>query len=57
MGKDINGDTPLHLAVASGDFDSIRLLLAAGADANEANSAGKRPIDDFKTFLSGINLS
>ena len=34
------GSTPLHFAVRSGDLESVRLLLAAGADVNEAMPDG-----------------
>ena len=46
--RDVNGDTPLHLAVNAGLHTCCRkvldLLLAAGADVNARNSSGIAPI-------------
>jgi subtilisin family serine protease len=39
--RDENGRTPLMLAAASGDFESVRRLLWAGADANLKDNDGK----------------
>ena len=38
-----DGDTPLHLAVASGHQHIADMLLKAGADQNAKNKAGKTP--------------
>lgn len=39
--RDAKGRTPLMLAAASGDFESVRRLLWAGADANLKDDDGK----------------
>jgi ankyrin repeat protein len=38
------GNTLLHGAVASGDLDEVRRLLAAGADPRIANRDGQTPL-------------
>ena len=42
--RDINGDTPLHLAARRGDDELLQCLLAAGADFSVANEAGDLPL-------------
>lgn len=37
-GKCSTGETPLHLAIRSGHVDAVRILLEAGADANESTA-------------------
>ncbi|XP_065576408.1 ankyrin-1-like [Artemia franciscana] len=37
-------DTPLHLAVTSGDLEVIKMVLGKGADVNARNINGERPI-------------
>jgi cytohesin len=39
-----SGDTPLHVAVGSGDVEVIRALLEAGADPSVENEDGKEPL-------------
>jgi ankyrin repeat protein len=41
----INGYTPLHSAIQSGNAEVIRLLLAAGADINLRDGNGRTPLD------------
>jgi ankyrin repeat protein len=50
--RDANGGTALHDAVSAGDedtmaqrLDTVRFLLAHGADVNAKNSEGKTPLD------------
>jgi ankyrin repeat protein len=40
-----HGWTPLHAAVATGDTDSIKALLSAGADPDRTNDDGRTPRD------------
>jgi uncharacterized protein len=54
-GADINlasrnaqGVAPIHAACARGDLDTLRLLIAKGADVNLPQSSGFRPIDAAK---------
>ena len=42
--KDEQGRTPLHLAVRSGDCETVRILLENGADVRAADGNGLRPI-------------
>jgi ankyrin repeat protein len=49
MGVDPNtqdnvGWTPLHVAVAKGNSEAIKLLVSAGADAHAGNANGVTPI-------------
>jgi ankyrin repeat protein len=49
MGLDIdsidsNGDTPLHLAVASKQKSSVRFLLSLNAELNIKNNNGETPL-------------
>lgn len=41
--RDMNGNTPLHLACLSGYTEKARMLLAAGADPDLVNSSGTTP--------------
>jgi len=43
--KDVNESTPLHLAALHGHVEVVKALLAKGAKANEADVAGKTPLD------------
>ena len=42
---DMAGDTPLHLACASGNVPAIRALILAGASVHARNRAGLTPLD------------
>lgn len=42
---DKNGDTPLHFCARRNDLVCIRVLLAAGANADSANAKGLKPAD------------
>ncbi len=42
---DDDGETPMHLAAAAGDYSALQALLAAGADVNPRNFAGQTPLD------------
>lgn len=41
-----NRETPLHIAVRTGDLDLVRLLMDAGADPERTNRLGNRAYDD-----------
>jgi len=43
--RDIDGNTPLHTAVAVGDPEIVELLIRYGADVNARNNEGKTPLD------------
>lgn len=43
--KNVNGDTPLHLAYLRRDIPMINELLSAGADPNSLNKASLKPIE------------
>jgi ankyrin repeat protein len=43
--QDYRGDTLLHVVVRNMHLQSIRLLLAAGADVNARNNQGQTPLD------------
>ena len=45
--RDKAGNTALHRAARLGARDSIKALLASGADINARNKAGKTPSDDL----------
>jgi ankyrin repeat protein len=42
--KDQRGSTPLHYAASSGSVESVRVLLAAGADVNARNDFDATPL-------------
>lgn len=42
--KDRQGSSPLFYAAAYGSLDAVRILVAAGADANAANAFGATPL-------------
>lgn len=42
--QDDNGETPLFAACKMGHVKTVRLLLAAGANANRGNSTGRTPL-------------
>jgi ankyrin repeat protein len=42
--RDADGNTALHVAVASGQFDATRVLLDFGADPNADNDCGETPL-------------
>jgi ankyrin repeat protein len=41
---DIDGNTPMHLAVDNGHTDCVKLLLRLGADINVMNIRGSTPV-------------
>ena len=57
-GFDVNGNNPLHLAVARGNTVVVRTLLAAGMDSNVVNANGESPLHIAAKFndLKMINL-
>ena len=42
--KDNLGETPLHKSCLSRNFESAKILLQNGANANEVNNAGQTPL-------------
>lgn len=50
---DPDGDTPLHLAAASGDTATIAALLAGGASPSVRNFRGATPFDSTATGTAG----
>ncbi|CAI5720487.1 unnamed protein product [Hyaloperonospora brassicae] len=44
-GRDVDGNTPLHLAISEGHEDIARYLLEHGADPSAKNNEGKRCVD------------
>lgn len=59
VGADVNyagwqGNTPLHVACVYFNFDSIRILLEAGADFNVRDSDGKKPFERLSIAYKGI---
>lgn len=44
--KDLNGDTPLHLSCANGNFDCVKLLIEYGADPFVLNNENRYPVDE-----------
>ena len=56
--KDKHDETPLHYAVASGNFSLVKKLLLHGADRNSLNDKQQKPIDSAYKFkyTSIINL-
>lgn len=43
--QDINGDTPLHIAARSGDYDMIAIVIQSGANPTIRNYNGYTPGD------------
>lgn len=43
--NDLNGYSPLHLAVALRQVDEVKALLKSGADRNARDNKGLKPID------------
>lgn len=43
--RDLDGNTPLHIAVLSGSVESVEALLAAGADVHTTNHHGWTPLE------------
>lgn len=56
-----SGETPLHIAAKEGDIETVRILLAAGAEVNVEDRFSKTPLnyaidnekDDVQDFLLG----
>jgi hypothetical protein len=48
--QNINGDTPLHIAVRKGNFDGVKFLLLRGANLHAANEVAKYPLDLAEEF-------
>ncbi|MCE3232996.1 MAG: Ankyrin repeat (many copies), partial [Rickettsiaceae bacterium] len=44
-GANINGNTPLHLAVLSENPDAVQFLLEKGADTKAVNNNGRAPME------------
>ncbi|XP_003425650.1 putative ankyrin repeat protein RF_0381 [Nasonia vitripennis] len=44
--KDVNGCSPLHCAVYTGDLELVRILTRAGADINSQNNIGATALHD-----------
>ena len=42
--EDVEGNTPLCLAVESGSLESVQLLLSCGSDVNHCNNLRSFPI-------------
>ncbi|MEC7776545.1 MAG: CotH kinase family protein [Planctomycetota bacterium] len=53
--KDQFSTTPLHWAVALGRVETVKYLLAQGAEVNAANQEGETPLDE--TYESWNNLA
>lgn len=56
--RDLDKNTPLHIAARTGDKEMIQLLIAKGAKRNLKNDEGKTPADlaeeeDIKALLRG----
>lgn len=51
---DINGNTPLHIAVQHGNFDTVMTFLKYGADPRKKNNVQATPIDIAE--IQGFNL-
>jgi ankyrin repeat protein len=43
--RDVDGNTPLHVAVATCSLAAAAILLKHGADPNARNNQGKTPLD------------
>ncbi|GAB5371663.1 hypothetical protein AAMO2058_001599200 [Amorphochlora amoebiformis] len=50
--EELGGDTPLHLAVASGSYECARLLIDHGVDLTMVNDANQSPLDSFRVSWS-----
>jgi len=50
--KNNSGETPLHVACYLGQVDSVRVLLAAGADPYEKDDLGRTPRDRADTLTT-----
>lgn len=49
--RDVNGQTPLHLACFAGDCKIVQLLMSSGADKSIKDQSGKSPLDLCTTKL------
>ena len=49
--KDLNGQTPLHIACFAGDCKIVELLMQAGGDKSIRDNGGKKPLDLCTTKL------
>jgi ankyrin repeat protein len=48
------GNTVLHRAAANGDYESVFSLIAAGADMETKNNAGRTPLEEAERKLQDI---
>jgi ankyrin repeat protein len=48
--KDVNGDTPLHLAACDGKLELVRLFLSKGAEVNVKDNNRQTPLDMAKQY-------
>ena len=48
--QNLNGDTPLHVAIHVGSADLVELLLEYGADPSIQNESGETPYDRGNTI-------
>lgn len=48
--QDKNGDTPLHIAMRSGQAQAVEWLVESGADLTVTNHRGAAPLNDLATF-------
>ena len=56
--KDINGETPLHLASYKGHASLVKTLIGKGADVNAKNNEGEtRDVHGFTTKYRGKQIS
>ncbi|KAJ3082845.1 hypothetical protein HDU99_001417, partial [Rhizoclosmatium hyalinum] len=54
--RDVNGSSPLHLAIAGNHLPIINLLLRAGADLTATDASGRTPISLVKSRLRTLSL-